>query len=244
LPKHSQKQLRAIDAIGTLREVALPTPHFSAERTAVPLASYFKKGGSSLRCDTIVDYGIAMLLGHRSEAATIRELEGFKNPRMAIEGRQIVRAMVVEYGDKLEACVKVPRKWVRVRNGLGVWLPQAILMRIEGKRRFIIVQPRRACDPLPRRADLYLSLFNNYHSIEDNRGVLAEILDLQCAKGVTVRPRKVIRSEDVVMFAKPAIDQMLAAYADAMTLILKAPAQYGVTAEWAESAQQEFDFHW
>src|SRR3569832_594561 len=110
MAKQGQRQLRAEDAIGTLRETVVPERKFSAEATARPLASYFKEGGSALRCDVLVDYGIATLSGQRDLASTFQELERFSYPRMAIEGRQIIRAMVEEYGGRIVSCNNVPKR--------------------------------------------------------------------------------------------------------------------------------------
>ena len=244
LPRNDQKQLRAIDAIGTLRESTASPPALSAERTAISLAGYFKEGGSALRYDTIVDYGIAVLARQRTEEATIKEFETFEHPPMYIEGKQVLRAMVSAYGTRIETCVKVSEKWVCVRGGLGIWLPSAILAKIDGKRRFVIIQPRRSCQGVKTRPSLYLSLFNLYHSIEDNRDVSAEVLDLQCPHGATVRPRNFIHSEHVSALTKQTVDTTLAVYADAMELILKEPKRFGIGADWAESAQQEFELRW
>jgi hypothetical protein len=87
-------------------------------------------------------------------------------------------------------------------------------------------------------------MFNNQHSVEDNRGVLSEVLDLQCSKGVTVRPRKVINSEDVERLSPQQVNSTLSVYSDAMMLIVKEPAKYGVPERWAETAQREFEFQW
>ncbi|MEJ1969549.1 MAG: hypothetical protein WDN03_13090 [Rhizomicrobium sp.] len=192
-----------------------------------------------------MDYGIATLSGHRDLASTFRELERFSYPRMGIEGRQIIRAMVDEYGGRVVSCIKVPRKWVRIRNGLGVWLPAALKIKLnDGTRLFIIIQPRRSCDAIKRYPGLLLSLFSLHHAIEDDRNTPIEILDLQCSKGAVVRPRRVIRAGDVKFSSKSELDEIFSIYADAMLLIVKSPRQFGISDAWAQTAQAEFDLRW
>jgi hypothetical protein len=239
--KRDPKQLRSVDVAITIRNsIGMPV----VESTCRALASYFKGGGRDLGYEKAIRLGIAVLFKQKTRAQAEAEIEEFSNSEARRQCQQVLSAILKTYEGRVSNFELIPSRWIRVRAGIGLYLPMAILTKVDGKKRFVIFQPRRGRAPLGDRAGFLLSMFIERYSVNEEYGVGAEILDMQCPKRTTKRFIQVIHSEVVRRFSKGRIDEILTVYAAAMERLIKAPERYGVKPDISRDVQHEMDEIW
>lgn len=238
--KRDPKQMKAWDVSITLgRYITSPT----VETTARALAAYFKGGGPALRYEEAIEIAIGVLYSHTSETRARAQIEAF-DERSRVPCLQVFEAILKAYAGRISSCTPIASKLVKVRDGIGVHLPPGLLAKVDGMRRFIIFQPRRGKAPHGERAGFLLSMFNEKYSINEEYGVMSEMLDMRCLKGSKQRLNKIIKSEEVRQFAKEKIDSNLAVHVDAMQRLIKDPKRYGVSADVSRDWQIEMEEFW